>query len=223
METRWSRRGDGSGARRTPFERWHISLRHLPVLTAALQELALDLRRRSLGRFSPVRTDWLGRPGTAQPRERWTAVPLPPPIIISSGAVKACLLDAEWDGVASADEKSLPLFQKVARDHPPDGDALHPLAAFAAPGRGSAVRTWHRYRSRDGMASARGVILVFPARWRPVSIGPTAPQGINCTWRFASGAGAARRGQYASGALFGTDVPSACGVGRHTFANARVG
>ena len=52
--------------------------------------------------------------------------------------------------VASLDEKSIPLFQQFTRSDPPDGDDVCPISLIAAPGRGPAVRAWHRHLSWDG-------------------------------------------------------------------------
>ena len=49
--------------------------------------------------------------------------------------------------VASLDEKSIPLFQQFTRSDPPDGDDVCPISLIAAPGRGPAVRAWHRHLS----------------------------------------------------------------------------
>ena len=58
---------------------------------------------------------------------------------------------AEWGrSVASLDEKSIPLFQQFTRSDPPDGDDVRPISLIAAPGRGPAVRAWHRHLSWDG-------------------------------------------------------------------------
>ena len=60
--------------------------------------------------------------------------------------------------LASTDEKPLPIFQQVARGNSARGDDEYPVSAFAAAGRGPAVRTWHRHLSRDGS------VLVEPVR-----------------------------------------------------------
>ena len=36
-------------------------------------------------------------------------------------------------------------FQQSIRSDPPDGDDLYPVSLIAAPGRGPAVRAWHRH------------------------------------------------------------------------------
>jgi len=56
------------------------------------------------------------------------------------------------------DEKSIPLFQFVARDYSPHGDDVRPVSVVTAPGRRSAVRARHRYLPRDG------AFLVEPVR-----------------------------------------------------------
>jgi hypothetical protein len=53
--------------------------------------------------------------------------------------------------VASPDEKSISLFQHVTRSHPPSGDDVCSVSAFAAAGRESTSRTRHRHLSRDSV------------------------------------------------------------------------
>lgn len=55
--------------------------------------------------------------------------------------------------MASTDAGFVPLFQLLARDYPSIGDDVHPVAVFARPKRGSAVRvrTW-----ATPLASLRG-------------------------------------------------------------------
>ena len=40
-------------------------------------------------------------------------------------------------------EKSIPLFQQFARNHPARGDDVHPVSTVVAAGRRSAIRTRH--------------------------------------------------------------------------------
>lgn len=56
-------------------------------------------------------------------------------------------LGGQSRSLASPDRKLIPLFQLVVRVYPPDGDDVCQISLIAAPGRGPAVRAWHRHLS----------------------------------------------------------------------------
>ncbi|WP_407933363.1 DUF2486 family protein [Futiania mangrovi] len=52
--------------------------------------------------------------------------------------------------LSSPDAQPLPLFQDVARGHPPRGDDVRPVSAFSEERRGPAARKGHRHQPRSG-------------------------------------------------------------------------
>jgi len=76
------------------------------------------------------------------------------PILLFLDEKWQCQSKTAWGrqsrSLASSDEKSIPLFQLVARDYSPHGDDVCPVSSVAAAGRGSSVWTRHQYLPRDG-------------------------------------------------------------------------
>ena len=84
--------------------------------------------------------------------------------------------------VASADAQSLPLLQELARGDPPHGDALHPLSALVAAGRGSSVRAGHRYLPRNGAILVATVFYAGCSRRKSVLLATIAFRTPRSLW-----------------------------------------